>query len=168
MNVKSTKLAAAAGTTLLTLAFTAGCLPAAGGSGGGAGGRAPCAPAGSPGAYGTNAHHPERAPLLAERSFAGGVRWAICGASPEFDTGLVTVRSHDGGRTWSSHDTGIDIGFSPHHAGDVVEVELISATEATIHAASPISELDLGYRSTDGGQRWRVESCQVLDNDLTD
>jgi hypothetical protein len=85
MNLHLTKRGSLAGVAGLALALTAGCLPAVGGSGpgpaggGSTAGRAPCAPAGSDGSYGPNGEHPERAPLLAERSFPGGVRWAICG-----------------------------------------------------------------------------------------
>ena len=161
MNVNSNKLIPLAGATVLALAVASGCLPASGAPGG-SGGAAPCAPAGQ-GDEGASTVHPERAPLLAQGSFAHGVRWAVCGADPVFDNGLLNLRSDDGGRTWTTTDTGIDMGFAPFHGGDVVEVDLIDATTATIHFASRVAEIDLVYRTNDGGHRWRVNSCQLID-----
>jgi hypothetical protein len=174
MQMKIHKLIPLGAATVLAAALTAGCFPASAGSGGSggttgaSGGRPPCAARGSDGAYGADAQHPERAPLVAERTFPHGVRWAVCGASPIFDTGLLNLRSRDGGRTWTTTDTGVDVPFSPNHAGDVVEVELIDPTHATIHMASPVGEVDLTYSTNDGGRRWRAASGAMADSDLTD
>ena len=155
MKVKMSKVIPVGAAAVLAAALTAGCLPASAGSNA-AGGPPPCAARGSDGTAGGDAQHPERAPLLAEKTFPNGVRWAMCGASPVFDNGLLNLRSTDGGRTWTTTDTGIDMGFAPFHAGDVVDVELVDRTQATIHVASPVSEIDLTYRTNDGGRRWRV------------
>jgi hypothetical protein len=118
---------------------------------GGPGGAPPCAEAGA-GQEGATVEHPERAPLQAQESFAGGVRWAVCGADIAFSDKLLNLRSDDDGQTWTVTDTGL--AMTPSHAGDQVEVQLSSATSGEIHLVSQVGERDDRYRTDDGGRSW--------------
>jgi hypothetical protein len=119
---------------------------------GGPGGAPPCAAPGA-GQEGASTLYPDHAPLVTKASFAGGVRWAVCGADPTFAAQLLNLRSDDGGRSWSVTDT--DLAMSPHNAGDRVDVQLASATTGTIHLVSMVGERDDRYATDDGGLHWR-------------
>jgi hypothetical protein len=118
-----------------------------------ASGSPPCAPASSTGDERASVSHPERAPLIAQSSFPGGVRWALCGASAVFEAAILNLRSDDGGATWSVSDTGI--GLVRSHAGDRVDVTFVDATTAEMHVVSLVGERDERHRTTDGGLTWR-------------
>jgi hypothetical protein len=120
---------------------------------GDAGGPPPCAPELSD-YEGASIEHPERAPFIDEASFPGGVRWAICGASPAAASDILNLRSDDNGATWSVTDTGLDL--SPFHGGDRVDVTFTDATSAEIRLVSLVAERDDRYRTTDGGRTWRL------------
>ncbi|HEV7759847.1 MAG TPA: hypothetical protein VGO78_12695 [Acidimicrobiales bacterium] len=140
--------------TSATPSTTPGTTAAPGSTGsvpGGPGGAAPCAAAGA-GQEGASVGHPERAPLQAQETFAGGVRWAVCGADPVNSDKLLNLRSDDGGQTWTVTDTGL--GMSPFHAGDQVEVQLSSATAGEIHLVGRVAERDDRYQTADGGLSW--------------
>lgn len=116
-----------------------------------AGGTPPCDAASAVGRYGAIVSHPERAPLIAESTFAD-LRWAICGASPVFSDAILNLRSDDNGATWSVNDTGV--GLVRSHAGDLVEITFIDATSAEMHVVSPVAERDERYETLDGGHAW--------------
>jgi hypothetical protein len=120
---------------------------------GGPGGAPPCAAKGSEGQYGESPSHPERAPLQTQATFAGGVRWAVCGAGISQAEELLNLRSGDGGQTWSVTDTGLS--GTVFHAGDQVDVQLTSATVGKIHVVSLVGERDDRYSTNDGGLHWR-------------
>jgi hypothetical protein len=146
------------GAALLALGSLAACdkvpvTATAGGHPGGPGGAPPCAPEGSDGEYGEAIDHPERAPLQAQAQFAGGVRWAVCGASPVFSDKLINLRSDDSGASWTVNEIGT--GISPHHAGDHVEVQLTDATHGTMRIVSQVAERDETYETRDGGTDWK-------------
>jgi photosystem II stability/assembly factor-like uncharacterized protein len=99
------------------------------------------------------ARHPERAPLQAHAEFANGVRWAICGASPDGSSAILSLRSSDGGKTWAVADTGF--GMSPHHAGDFFKVRLVTSDVAGMFLHGSVGFFDLIYVTSNGGRTWR-------------
>jgi hypothetical protein len=113
----------------------------------------PCA-SGVTGNYWGDAAHPERAPLRKAATFDGGVRWAMCGASVTFSPQLLNLRSENDGATWEVAVTPIT--FSPHHAGDDVEIVLASATAGSVTITSLVARsLDASYETHDGGRIWQ-------------
>ena len=113
----------------------------------------PCAN-GPEGRAGADVHHPERAPLQAERTFTSvRVRWAFCGASIAYSPKLLSLRSTDGGRTWLVVD--LAFGLNPHHAGDRISVTFDGSNQATIRIVSPTVDRDDRYR-VNGGGGWRI------------
>jgi hypothetical protein len=97
--------------------------------------------------------HPELVMLRKQRDFGRGNRWAICGASPSGDSRLISLRSENGGRTWTVSSTGF--GMSAHHAGDTVDIALESMTTARIRLKSFVAAFDDTYETTDGGNVWK-------------
>jgi hypothetical protein len=120
---------------------------------GGSGGAPPCTPRPTDGTYGADTAHPQRAPLQQSAVFAGGIRWAICGASAVNSADVLNLRSTDQGRTWTVSDT--QLRFSPHHAGDQLTITLDSPMVGQIHIRSEVGLFDGTYATTDGGQTWR-------------
>jgi hypothetical protein len=117
-----------------------------------AGGRPPCG-SGVTGDYWGDAAHPERAPLRKEASFNSGSRWAMCGASVALSPELLNLRSNDDGATWVVTVT--PIAFSPHHAGDDIEVALTSETTGRVTITSLVAPVfDATYETHDGGKTW--------------
>jgi hypothetical protein len=96
-------------------------------------------------------NHP-KPPLRAIRSFAHGVRWALCGADPALDAELFNFRSADNGKTWQVNDTGIAL--SAHHAGDEVRITLVNPNAGRMRLISLVISLDETCTTTDGGRTW--------------
>jgi photosystem II stability/assembly factor-like uncharacterized protein len=107
--------------------------------------------------------HPERAPLQAHAEFANGVRWAICGASPDGSAAILNIRSTDGGKTWTVADTGF--GISPHHAGDFFKVHLATNDVGGMFLHGSVGGFDLIYVTSNGGRTWRLVCANEGDDD---
>jgi len=117
-------------------------------------GRAPCAPAG-PAKFIATIQRPQGAPTQAYVAFPNGVRWAICGADYTGVSGeIFNLRSADNGKTWTV--TSLDIGMSPHHAGDFFTVALGTEKVGAMFLHGSVGGFDKIYRTTDGGRTWRL------------
>ncbi len=116
------------------------------------GGRPPCA-SGVTGDYGGDAQHPERAPLRKDATFNSRDRWAMCGASVAFSSELLNLRSTDDGATWNVTVT--PIAFSPHNAGDDIEITFTNETTGRVTITSLVApSLAATYETHDGGRTW--------------
>jgi photosystem II stability/assembly factor-like uncharacterized protein len=71
-----------------------------------------------------------------------------------FSAELLNLRSRDDGTTWRVTDTGI--AFSPHHAGDVLDIAVPDALHGAIRIKSPAtgSNAETIYTTSDGGLTW--------------
>jgi len=67
---------------------------------------------------------------------------------------IFNLRSVDNGNTWTV--TSLDIGMSPHHAGDFFTVALDTEKVGGMFLHGSVGGFDKIYRTTDGGRTWRL------------